>query len=118
MVQRDVKLTVADAVALLVAIIALHDSALGLNSLLGAVLRSVSELLTVVTLGLSHPGDNVPGISQTLQDLVMVLGPTLALRLAKGLLGEAVVDCILLAKVTLEIHVGQGDGEVGTLLGN
>lgn len=112
------RLTVAHAMTLLAAIVAHHDRTFGLDLVLGTVLGGVSKLLAVVALGLAHPGDNVTSIGQSLQDLVMVLGPTLSLRLTKRSVDEAVVDSVLLAEVALKVHVGHGNGETGTLLGD
>lgn len=104
--------------ALLVAVVALDNGALGLDLFLGAVLGSVSELLTVVALGLANPGDNITGIGKSLQHLIMVLGPTLSFRLTQRLVGEAVIDGVLLTQIALKVHVGKGNGQVGTLLGD
>lgn len=114
----ETRLTVADTVTLLVTVVALDDGLVGLQLLLGAVLADVAKLLAVATLGLANPGDNVAGLSKSLHHDIMVLRPTLSLRLAKRLVGEAVIDGVLLVQVTLKVHVGQGDGEVRPLLGD
>lgn len=114
----EVRLTVADTVALLVTVVALHDDSVGLQLLLGAVLADVSELLAIATLGLANPGNNVASIGKSLHHDIMVLGPTLSLRLTKRLVREAVVHRVLLVEITLKVHVGQGNGEVRALLRN
>lgn len=114
----EIKLTVTDAVTLLITVVALYDDFVGLQDLLRAVLADVAELLTVATLGLANPGHNVASVGKSLHHHIVVLGPILSLRLAKWLVGEAVVHSVLLVEVALEVHVRQRDGEIRTLLGN
>lgn len=116
--ELEIRLTVTDTVALLITVVALHNGPVGLQLLLRAVLADMSEFLAVATLRLANPRDNVTSLSKSLHHDTMILGPTLSLRLAKRLVGEAVVDSILLVEIALEVHVGQGNGEVRTLLGN
>lgn len=114
----EIRLTVADAVTLLVTVVTLHNSFVGLHDLLRAILADVSELLTVATLGFANPGDNVASLSESLHHDAMILRPTLSLRLTERLVREAVVHRVLLVEVSLKVHVGQGNGKVRTLLGD
>lgn len=98
--------------ALQPAVVAHDGDTFGLHLVHGAVLGDMSELRTVATLGLAT-GNWITGIFKSSQDLVVVLGPAILLRLTTGLVGKAVVDGILLAKVALQVHVGQGDGQIG-----
>lgn len=110
-------LTFTDTVTLLIAVVTLHDGTVDLGLLLLTVSGDVTELVATKALG-QAAGDDVTGISQALHDLLVGLGPTLLLGSTAGLVGQAVVDRVLLVQVALQVHVGQGDGEVLALQRN
>lgn len=102
---------------LFVAIVAFDDDTLGLHLLLGAVLGHVANLAAPHALG-KTAGNNVTSVCQALEDFLMALRPTLFLSLAARLVRQAIVDGVFLTEVALQVHVGQGNGQVGTLEGN
>lgn len=81
-----------------------------LSTLLGARLGNVADFITVAALGQTAI-NNLTGVSKTLEVLVDVLGPRLAVARAGRVPLEAIGDRVLLAEVALEIHVGESDCE-------
>lgn len=108
---------IADTMANLIAVVALDEDALNLNLLLGAAPGHVTKLITVLALG-DVAGHELTGISQALEALLLALGPTFALTGTLMLELEAVGDGILLAEVTLKVHVGESRNGVGLLQGD
>lgn len=101
-----------------IAVDALDNGAVGiLHSLLRAALGNMTKFIAIATLG-QVSRDDITSVSQTSKDLCVVLGPALFLGRAAWLVREAVIDCILLSKVALQVHVGQGDGQTGLDKGN
>lgn len=104
--QSHWRLTITNTVAFLVTVVALDGGTVRvLHLLLGAVLGDVTNLVAIRALGLTN-GDDITGVLQASQDLLVVLGPTLLLGLALGLVGEAVIHGVLLAEVALQVHIG------------
>lgn len=74
--------------------------------LLGTVLGDMAKLSAVAAHGDTLVND-LSSIVEASKEFVTILGPTLDLTRAVRLLGEAVGDRVLLAHVSLEVHVGE-----------
>lgn len=74
--------------------------------LLGTVLGDMTKLLAVAAQGYTLV-DDLSSVVKARKEFVPVLGPTLNLTRTVRLLSEAVRDRVLLAYVSLEVHVGE-----------
>lgn len=77
-----------------------------LTLLFGAAVRCVTILITIVAT-LFHALNGVTRIFEALENFLHCLGPIVTFTTAGGFLGEAHVDRVSLANVTLKVHVGE-----------
>lgn len=108
-------LTVTETVALAATVGASNGSLLGvLHALVGAAARDVAELAAVHA-ERDTASDGLTAVGQTFKILLGVGRPDSLLTGARGLVLEAERDGVLAVQIALEIHVGEGDREVGAL---
>lgn len=115
-VRRGPVRTVAQLVALAVAVDAQLDLALADALRLRAGLGAMAPLLAVEA-ALQARVDGIAGVVEASKELGTVSRPAVTLTGASRLLGEAVGHSVLLASVAMHVHVGKGARE-GALKGN